>query len=263
MHLGELKLGMCFLVVAALIFSSRVPVVAQDPHQSISKQEFEKSVKAVRIKGHDAILKVCEQDTRTNAQPYEKSRTVRIIGHFGDAQTVGTGFLISDKCVITAGHVVFNRYPGKDNASFADFVTVEFNGTSQESRKIFTVIGWLSGNSQCDYGAIVLDSQLTGTMTFNYGDDDRDGTIQMGGYPRQKREMLTDKGLIRPRQGQLLNYEGTNSEKGQSGGPVFRPNGDVLAIHTESVCEGVVPMGTGVRISDRVKENLNEWEKIK
>src|SRR6185295_50126 len=136
------------------------------------------------------------QQTQTNRYLWRAIASLRITARDG-SQWLGTGWFISPRTLVTAGHVVFikgssdpNRdgwvtsidvVPGR-NASVKPFGTVK-------AQTFWSVRGWTErGDQNQDYGAIILDTPLgVSTGWFGYGvyEDSRlDGTqAHVAGYP--------------------------------------------------------------------------------
>ena len=137
--------------------------------------------------------------TDTTKLPWRLSASLLITGA-DNSQWIGTGWFISPRTLVTAGHCVFIKHsgvPGRDgfvkeiqvmpgrNAS-----EVPFGGIS--ATEFWTVKGWAEqGLENYDYGAIILPSAFpTALGHFGFGvfPDDvlLSATANIGGYPGDK-----------------------------------------------------------------------------
>ncbi|THH40040.1 trypsin-like serine peptidase [Neolewinella litorea] len=183
---------------------------------------------------------------------------------------VGTGWLISPRTVITAGHCVYLHNAGGWPKSIQ--VSPGMNGNSKpfgtcRATAFRSVKGWVSGKQRdYDYGAIILPrSHPFGkrTGTFRYASYSNRTLLQkyvnICGYPGDKGgkhqyyharriARLTDKRLS-----YLIDTAG-----GQSGSPIFFRRGNnriAVGIHTTGSMSG----NGGTRINASVKSNLMRW----
>jgi V8-like Glu-specific endopeptidase len=281
---GTFRSFACLAAALSIYCLSDISVTASDPHQSISKSEYHRNrgTEVARPPGKPNIetSQLCGDDHRVIANDYEKLRVVKLTAKFGEIVKRGTGFIVSDKCVITAAHNIFSY----ERQSFADSVSVTFNGHGQQAVELKTVQGYIdSESSECDYGSVELAHAIEGCRLMPYGDDELPGSAKISGFPsqnssqsltktdqvpsdtstspnRQKTgQLLSDSGIIRERTGLLLSLEGAESTTGQSGSPVFRPDGVAIAIHTGGRCEATKPISESVRIIGPIKSNIQNW----
>lgn len=186
---------------------------------------------------------------------------------------IGTGWLISPRTVITAGHCVYMHeeggwarsievIPGLNDAArpYGSFVGNVLRSTS----------GWVSSkNREFDYGAIILPTNArpgtaTGTFGFAVKDDAflLSAALNLSGYPgdkggnqqwfmAQKAKSVTPKVI----------YYDIDTYGGQSGAPVWvLQNGVRLAvgIHTNGAASG----NSATRIDSSVFTNLQNWKTL-
>jgi hypothetical protein len=102
----------------------------------------------------------------------------------------GTGFFVSSRCVITAGHVIFH------NSRFADPVKVIFKKKGVTASELFTVQGFTKNehDNECDYGAVRLIKSLNGAATMDYAEDGFFDFARIAGFPDLRLEPLAEKG---------------------------------------------------------------------
>jgi glutamyl endopeptidase len=185
------------------------------------------------------------------------------------ANFLGTGFLIGERTVITAGHCVYIAL----HEGWAESIDVipALNGTGEpygelQSSTFHAPDGWVSeADTNVDYGAIVLDDSIgkrTGYFGFGALSDDEITTYEatISGYPadldRGTKQYSHSRNIneVTPRR---LFYE-IDTFGGDSGAPVFVDmNGKkvVVGIHTT----GSSRTNSGTRINDDVLANLKQW----
>ncbi len=218
------------------------------------------------IIGEDNRLRI----TNTRAFPWRAVCALRIRAKDGTSW-LGTGWLVSPRTLITAGHCVYMRehggwarsievIPGKDGdaAPFGQAVSATFG----------SVLGWTRDNDrEYDYGAIILPSgHAFGDRVGHFGFADFDdatlaGTrLNLSGYPGDKDLGSTQwwhaqkTKSVSPR---TLQYE-IDTVGGQSGAPVWRVVGgarQAVGIHTNGFSSG----NSATRIQANVFENITAW----
>jgi len=212
------------------------------------------------------------QQTQTNRYLWRAIASLRITARDG-SQWLGTGWFISPRTLVTAGHVVFikgsgdpNRdgwvtsidvVPGR-NASVKPFGTVK-------AQTFWSVRGWTErGDQNQDYGAIILDTPLgVSTGWFGYGvyEDSRlDGTqAHVAGYPGDKpmgtlwHHSLPIASVSVPKVFYAIDTAG-----GQSGAAVYVLENNLpiaVAVHAY----GGSVSNSGTRITPVVFQNLRQW----
>ncbi|CAH0998834.1 hypothetical protein LEM8419_00149 [Neolewinella maritima] len=183
---------------------------------------------------------------------------------------VGTGWLVSPRTVITAGHCVYLHGAGGWAKSIQ--VTPGMNNTSKpygsaRATAFRSVRGWVKGKSRdYDYGAIILPkSHPLGrrTGTFRYASvPDRimlRKYVNICGYPGDKggKTQWYHARRISRITSKRLTYQ-IDTAGGQSGSPVFYRRGRLrvaVGIHTSGSMSG----NAGTRINSSVKANLRRW----
>jgi len=214
------------------------------------------------------------QITDTEQYPWRVTASL-LITAADNSQWIGTGWFISPRTLITAGHCVYIQHsgvPGRDGWVKKIQVMPGRNGQvlpfgGKSATEFWTVQGWgLRGLENYDYGAIILPApfeQELGYMGFGVYDDALllASVANVEGYPgdkpagtlwydnRQISSVTTDKV-----------YYAADTAGGQSGANVYIiKNGmrSAVAIHTY----GGNTANSGTRISSQVFANLESWKR--
>ena len=218
-------------------------------------------------------------DTRTRVQPtdvYPWSATASLLITARDgSQWVGTGWFVSPRTLITAGHCVYitnSGLPSRDGFVRSievlpgrDATTLPFG--SATSTEFWTVQGWVdAGDENFDYGAIIIPTPLGDTVgTFGFGvfsDEELDGAVvNIVGYPGDKPSgtLWFDSHLVARTGPSKVHYD-IDTAGGQSGAAVYvideQDNRTAVAIHAY----GGATTNSGTRISPPVFRNLSDWK---
>ncbi|WP_396625623.1 trypsin-like serine peptidase [Luteitalea sp.] len=212
--------------------------------------------------------------TETTKLPWRLNASL-VITAADNSQWIGTGWFISPRTLITAGHCVCIKgsgvpgrdgfvkkiqvIPGRDaaNAPYGALTATEF----------WTVNGWFTqGLETFDYGAIVLPaafSQKIGAFGYGVFTDDvlLSLTANIAGYPGDKPSgtLWYDKraiGSVKPNKV----FYAADTAGGQSGACVYVIRGRRrigVAIHAY----GGATANSGTRISAEVFANLENWKR--
>lgn len=184
---------------------------------------------------------------------------------------IGTGWLISPRTVITAGHCVFLH----DAGGWARSITVipGLNGAARPfgthtSSTLRSVTGWTqSRNRNFDYGAIILPpgnrpGAQTGTFGFAARNDAflKAAALNLSGYPGDKggSQQWFHAQKAKSVSERVITYE-IDTAGGQSGSPVWVLQNGVrtaVGIHTNGASSG----NSATRIVAPVFNNLQNWK---
>jgi glutamyl endopeptidase len=232
-----------------------------------SYPEIAESVLEVII-GADERIRV----TNTRVFPWRAVCALRITAA-NNRQFIGTGWLISPRTVITAGHCVYMHeeggwarsiqvIPGCNDADQPYGVHV---GTTLRS-----VTGWTTSKKrEFDYGAIILPAgSRPGDQTGYFGFGTRTDAFLMGaalnlsGYPGDKGGRQQWFMAQRPKavSNEVITYD-IDSMGGQSGSPVWvLENGQRygVGVHTNGASSG----NSATRINSSVYNMLVNWKNL-
>ena len=214
------------------------------------------------IIGYDTRSKV------SNPLAFPYYATVQIITFFSnETKKQGTGFMISEDVLLTAGHCITSSdpnatvtsmmvYAGKSGNSYTVSSSVDtfYTDTKYE--------GPTSGDYDWDYGIVVLDEAIgntTGWLGLHYGSssDLKSGTIFVTGYPLETLDddayptMYISSGSVSRVRTYRFTHDADTSE-GQSGSPVYKYIEDY----------GYVAVGihvAGGNTARRITETLYNW----
>lgn len=224
--------------------------------------------------GAEAIIGVDDRVRITPATAYPwRAIASLLITAADNSQWIGTGWFVSPRTLVTAGHCVFIKgsgVPGRDGwvkritvIPGRDASSMPFG--SAQSTSFRSVSGWTgSGSHEFDYGAIILPVPMGGTVgTFGYAaypDAQLMGqTINVSGYPGDKPAgtqwfHANRISAVGPRKLWYL----ADTMGGQSGAPVWRNIGGqrvAVAVHAY----GGATANHGTRINSEVKANIDGW----
>ncbi len=217
------------------------------------------------------------QDIRRS--PWRKICDLLITANDGSPHT-GTAWFISPRTLVTAGHCLFVNNPQSTIHGMVRSIRVmpARNGETEASQSLFGWAEvtrqdllvhprWIGGDRNFDYGVINLPETqpalgaITGTFAYaHFKDADLDESRPtLSGYPDDVVEgtQWVEVNRIRKVESHRVFYT-INTERGQSGSPVFFTNGNedvACAIHHW----GEPDFNIGVRINPSVIAQLNEW----
>lgn len=172
----------------------------------------------------------------TTAFPYRTSCLLVI--HFPDGITYGSGNLVSNDTILTAGHCVYDAESG--GWATAIEVYAGRNGLyapygKAEAKAFYTLDKWISSASyEYDIGHIKLKQKLgktTGWLGFTttLGND-----ISLTGFPTPQNRgyrMYSQKGKLKRATTNNIYYD-LDTEGGQSSSAVYTPKNQIIGVHS-------------------------------
>jgi len=277
-------------------FGDEITTAEDATIESVPKMEFEAAVEGLveiavpDIKGladigvasfgpppaFESVIGTDERVRITQTAKYPWRMTASLLITAADnSQWVGTGWFISPRTLVTAGHCVHIKHnaiperngwvkkiqviPGRDASA------APFGGLS--ATEFWTVKGWAdSGLEIYDYGAIILPSafpQDIGHFAFGVFDDATllAATVNVAGYPADKTSgtMWYDHRNVGSVNADKVFYA-ADTAGGQSGACVYtfhEGERTGVAIHAY----GGATANSGTRISSQVFTNLSAWKR--
>jgi V8-like Glu-specific endopeptidase len=229
---------------------------------------------------HTEVIIGTDERTRispTTAFPWRAICALKITAQNG-TRWIGTGWMVSPRTVITAGHCVYMHDQGGWAKSIEvipaqDGLNVKPFGTAMATT-FRSVTGWTqSKNRENDYGAIILPTnKRLGDQTGYFGYAVREdaylaaAVMNLSGYPGDKPASSTPKGTeqwfmaLKPKSisSRVITYN-IDTMGGQSGAPVWIKVGDaryVIGIHTNGHSTG----NSATRITQGVFNNIQAWK---
>ncbi|MBC7934744.1 MAG: serine protease [Rhizobacter sp.] len=188
-----------------------------------------------------------------------------------NSKWIGTGWLVSPRTIITAGHCVFMH----DHGGWAKSIEVipGLNDAARpygscSSNNLRSVAGWTnSKNRDFDYGAIILPASCrpgdkTGYFGFGVKNDAylMPSVLNISGYPGDKGGNQQWFMALKPKSltSRVIKYD-IDTMGGQSGAPVWVKVGQVrtcVGIHTNGHLSG----NSATRIVTPVFNNIQAWK---
>jgi V8-like Glu-specific endopeptidase len=206
----------------------------------------------------------------TTSYPWRAICALKITAQ-NNTQWIGTGWLVSPRTVITAGHCVYMHDQG-GWAKRIEVVPAQNGGLrpygSGVSSNLRSVVGWTqSKNREYDYGAIILPSTYkpgnqTGYFGFAVRDDNylKSAVLNLSGYPGDKggNEQWFMAMQTKSVSTRVIVYN-IDTMGGQSGAPVWVKVGNTrycVGIHTNGHNSG----NSATRIVQAVYNNIQNWK---
>jgi glutamyl endopeptidase len=237
----------------------------------IGAASFKEDVVLETVHGPDNRIQI--QDT--DKYPYRLNASLLITANDG-SQWIGTGWFISNRTLITAGHCVYIKnsgIPARDGWVKTIQVMPGRNGTtlpygSVTSSHFWSVKGWVdsaTGDENYDYAAIIIPTDLGATVgTIGYGsftDAELVGAVaNVTGYPGDQPDgtLWYDTKAIAAVSPTKVTYD-IDTAGGESGACVYIIKDDkriAVAVHAY----GGAVTNSGTRISPPVYQNLTNWK---
>lgn len=197
--------------------------------------------------------------TNTTSFPYRTSCLLVITYPSGIAY--GSGNLISNNTIITAGHCVYDKgyggwaskievYAGR-NGSYSPFGKVS-------SKTLYTLKKWIdSSSSEYDLGYIKLDEKLGLTTGWLGLTTSLNSDINLTGFPMPSNrgfKMYTQKGKIQKNTANNIYYD-LDTEGGQSGSSVYNTSNQVIGVHAY----GASTVNFGTRLNTQNFETSKKY----
>jgi V8-like Glu-specific endopeptidase len=227
------------MLAAMLVLSAGLPCMAADtPIQPPQISRYRLPAGAAVIFGNDNRSRVAD----TTKFPW--SAIGQVVADYGDELHVGTGALIGNKTVLTAGHVIYDDLRGwPDSIMFIpgrNDSIVPFG----RAHAIDWVVPdeWIAGNGDYDIGLIVLDREVgrqTGYLQLAIKPDSffASQALESAGYPSDLPSSQVNKGdAMYSVTGPSIGIDGKmileriTTEHGQSGAPVWFMSGGSPAV---------------------------------
>jgi glutamyl endopeptidase len=242
----------------------------------INRSDFlKKDISAVFYKLDHLIGKDERIPVNFSLQPYRFICHLTI-EYFDGHIAWGTGFFISKRCVITAGHCVYNiNHKGwAKNIIVMPGRNFETSFGVQSSEKFRSVQGWTNKNSpDFDHGAIILpNNDLSDSVGgyFSYGELKSPNVLDVSGYPLAKngsqwlsRTVGNNPLCNNPALNDVIISDYTikylqDTTIGQSGSPVFinNPSIQVVGVHSG------YKINQCVRVRDYILQRWGEWSRL-
>lgn len=196
----------------------------------------------------------------TNTSTYPFSTAAHLVMTFPNGKSyIGSGHLISNDTVLTAGHCIYSKADGGWATSVA--VYPGYNGKTAPfgvayASKLMSISGWTSNNSsEHDIGAIKLNKSIgnnTGYMGLTTNTNS--GITLTGFHGDLNGKMGTESGSISSLTPNNVFYK-LDSTGGASGSGVYNNSNQILAVHAY----GRTSDNFGTRINNEKFNIVNKW----
>lgn len=204
------------------------------------------------------------EEVLTSNYPYNCICLLEIIADSGK-KYFGTGFLISKRCVITAGHCVYidKKWVRSIKVSPGAKGNSRPFGT-KKANKFRSVKGWTKRHdANFDYGAIILpDNTIYQNVQsyIGYGIINQKKIVELSGYPIDKsKTQWKSNGYIKKISPYRIYYD-LDTIKGHSGSPLYYKKGlnrIVIGVHSF----GQNP-NYSIRLNQEIMNRWTEWVRL-
>lgn len=194
---------------------------------------------------------------------------------------IGSGFVLSDSVIVTAGHCVYEYITDSQYGAWVSSIRVApayengFMPYGSVTATSFTCgNGWrIYGDKTQDWGLIHVSNNFTsrcGRLGMRYQPDSYVGSdVFVAGYPKEigdslDREvngmyMYADRDTVDWDSSSIVSYSKVDTSNGQSGAPVFRYYSDT-GYTTIAINRGIYNgRNSGVRLSKALYDHLKEF----
>lgn len=208
-------------------------------------------------------LQVNTHEANQSVNPFKKVCLLEITDKNGVEYTA-SGFFISPRCVITAGHCIHI------NGNFASKATVIPGGNrrifgSMSSNHFQTVNGWaIQRNRNFDFGAIILrDNSLYNQIGSRFGYEvyNDPGPALISGFPESNHgEQWMSQGQVLTKSAHRF-YHNMPTGRGSSGSPLLIDDGlgeRVIGLHVFADKNGAFAL----RITPAMFQSWKEWSEL-
>ena len=210
---------------------------------------------------------------KTGQYPWCTNASLLITARDG-SQWIGTGWFVSPRTLVTAGHCVYIKnsgLPARDGWVKSMQVMPGRDGSklpfgTLSSMQFWTVRGWADGGDEnYDYGAIILPKAFTpspGTIGYAVYDDARlkSMKVNVAGYPGDKPSgtMWYDTKQVASTGPTKVHYD-IDTAGGQSGAAVYHIDSAGKRVGVAVHAYGGPTTNSGTRISTPVFTNIKNW----
>lgn len=236
----------------------------------------ESGISTRSIIGDDTRKKVVSN----TSSPYKS--IVLLIIEYKDYEDLGTGVMINNDTVLTAGHNIYNKYKGgyaKKIRVYGGATNITRNTSGEyvvtnslgRSNAINTYVPKEFTSSELtseqkdnyDYGVIRLSSALgkeTGFLATTPLVSTKE-EITIAGYPEDKNGLMySSVGNISSVNENIVYYN-NDSKDGDSGSPILNKYNQIIGIHTNGFdTQSIKKLNSGIKLTTDIINQINTWK---